>query len=188
MLITDLPADIYDHISLFLPDRDLARFLCASRQITVSTYLYRDRQRAYWKRCGKFSLAEKGDLQGLQYLHSIGAVFREVHVGRAAASGHLAVVQFFHTVCAVELSHTPFTFYAMDWAAENDQMAVMQYLHTIGAPYTDNGMELASYNGHLAIVQFLHSIGAACTLRAINMAAWNGHSAVVQFLKENQRN
>ena len=41
--ITDLPGDILDNISFFLPSKDLGQFLCASRQITISAYLRRDR-------------------------------------------------------------------------------------------------------------------------------------------------
>ena len=125
LTITRLPGDIYDHISLFLSDKDLSRFLSASPQITVSTYVQRDRQRAYWKRCGADKLAFKGDLTGLQYLHGIdGKVTTTKTMTKAAKRGHLAVVKF---------------------------------LHSIGAPYTMRAINLAAWNGHMDVADFLYS-------------------------------
>ena len=154
LTITDLPGDILDHISVFLPSKDLGQFLCTSRQITISAYLRRDRQRAYWKKRGAEHLAAKADLQGLQYLHSVGAAFKERDMNRAAANGHLAVVQYLHSVAAAP----NYTHLAMYWAAANGHLAVVQFLHRVGAPYF---MTYAIYNatnrGHLAVVEYLQS-------------------------------
>ena len=125
LTLTDLPSDIHDTIATFLPNKDLIEFVCASRQIVVSAYLLRQRQRAYWKECGVTKLAGKGDLAGLQYLHGLG---------------------------------TPYTHYAMDWAAANGRLAVVQYLHSIGAPHTTLAMGCAAAYGHLAVLEFLQSI------------------------------
>ena len=100
LTLTDLPTDIHDTIAFFLPDKDLIEFVCASRDIVVSPYLLRQRQRAFWKKCGVVILAKKGNLAGLQYLHGLGA---------------------------------PFTHYAMDWAAANGRLAVVEFLQSIGA-------------------------------------------------------
>jgi hypothetical protein len=148
MKITDLPGDILDNISFFLPDRDLVQFLCASPHITISAYLRRDRQRAHWKRCGAEKLAIKGDLQGLQYLHGIGGSFTDDVMDEAADNGHLAVVQFLHGVGA------PFTSYAMDVAAGNGHLAVVEFLHSVGAPFTMNAMNNAAMDCHLDVVEF----------------------------------
>ena len=172
MRITDLPGDIYDHISLFLSDKDLSRFLSASPQITVSAYVQRDRQRrrAYWKRCGAEKLAVKGDLQGLQYLHGIGTrVKKSEAMNKAATHGRVGVVEFM-TV-------------PMIGAAKNGHLAVVEFLYSIGASCTDNVMDWAAWHGHLAIVQYLHRVGAQANKeRAILWAAARGHLAVVQFL------
>ena len=175
--ITDLPGDIYDHIAGFLPDKDFVQFLCASRQITVSAYLRRDRQRAHWKKCGAAYLAIKGNLQGLQYLHSVNVVVGTTHaMVLAPMNGHLAVVEFLHSIGA------PYTTHAMDLAAINGHLAVVEFLHSVGGTCTDIAMDLAAMNGHLAVVKFLHSIGAAYTTSAMDLAAKNGHLAVVEFL------
>ena len=187
--ITDLPGDIHDHIAGFLDDRDLVQFLCASRQITVSAYLRRDRQRAHWKKCGAEKLAKKGNLQGLQYLHSLGkhnkkkraaegAVVEYMTVAMigAAKNGHLAVVEFLHSIGATCTDNV------MDWAAWNGHLAVVQYLHRVGAQANKNRAILwAVAKGHLAVVQFLHSIGALYKPQAMDEAARYGHLAVVEF-------
>ena len=150
----NLPGDIYDDIAAFLPDKDLYRFLTLSPHITVSAYLLRARQRAYWKKCGAEHLAEKGDLAGLQFLHSIGAPFTTKAMNWAAHNGHLAVVQFLHSIGGT------YTIFAINNAAMNGHLAVVQFLHSVGAPYTPSAVTWAAENGHLAVVQFLHSIGA----------------------------
>ena len=178
LTIKDLPSDIHDTIAFFLPDKDLLHFLCASRLISVSAYLRRDRQRAHWKKRGVAYLARKGDLAGLQYMHSIGVAAQctTYAMNWAAENGHLAVVEFLHGVGA------PCTANAMGWAAEHGHLAVVEFLHGIGAPYTADAMEWAAGNGHLAVVQFLHGVGAPYTHNAMNWAASHGHLAVVQFL------
>jgi hypothetical protein len=142
LTLTDLPTDIHDTIAAFLPDKDLIEFVCASRHIVVSAYLLRQRQRAFWKRCGVETLAGKGDLAGLQYLHGLGVPFTYSAMGWAAQKGHLAVVQFLHSVGA------PLTDYAMDWAAANGHLAVVQFLHSIGAPRTDDATYRAASHGN----------------------------------------
>ncbi len=46
----------------------------------------------------------------------------------------------------------------MSNAAENGHLALVQYLHGLGAPDTTYAMEYAASNGHLAVVEFLQSI------------------------------
>ena len=130
----NLPGDIYDLMAAFMANPDLFRFLTLSRHITISSYLLRDRQRALWTKCGAKHLAIKGDLAGLQYLHSLGSVAWT-------------------------------TTYAMDCAAENGHLAVVEFLHGIGATCTANAMDDAAKNGHLAVVEFLHRIGAPYTAK-----------------------
>jgi hypothetical protein len=148
--ITDLPSDIHDTIAAFLPDKDLIEFVCASRQIVVSAYLLHQRQRAHWTKCGVETLAKKGDLAGLQYLHGCGAPFAHSPMDWAAANGHLAVVEFLHSIGAT-CTHD-----AMTWAAWNGHLAVVVFLHGIGAPCSPNAMSWAQANGHLAMIKFLN--------------------------------
>ena len=177
LTITDLPTDIHDTIAAFLPDKDLIDFVCASRQIVVSPYLLRQRQRAYWKKHTAIYLTIKGDLAGLQYLHGCGGLKMDLAIMNVAScNGHLAVVQFLHGIGATCTAET------MDFAAYKGHMAVVQFLHSTGVTCTTQAMDWASSNGHLAVVQFLHSIGASFTDYAMNHAANEGHLAVVEFL------
>jgi hypothetical protein len=154
LTLTDLPCDIHDTIAAFLPDKDLGRFVCASRQIVVSAYLLRQRQRAYWKKCGVVKLAEKGDLAGLQYLHGLGTPFTYNAMDVAAEKGHLAVVQFLHGLGTLYTAAI-----AMDYAALSGHLAVVQFLHSVGAPFTKFAMFWAKKYGKLDVVEFLQSVG-----------------------------
>jgi hypothetical protein len=153
LTLTDLPTDIHDTIAAFLPDKDLIEFVCASRQIIVSPYLLRQRQRAFWTKCGVETLAKKGDLAGLQYLHGlIGGYKMAVATTLAAMYGHLAVVQYLHG-CGAN------TAMAGNGAAMNGHLAVVQFLHSVGAHFSDVSMRWAKEDGHLAVVEFLQSVG-----------------------------
>jgi len=205
LTITDLPNDIHDNIALFLPDKDLGRFVCASRRIVVSPYLRRERQRAYWKSSPVKHLVAKGDLAGLQYLHGLGGGggldMKEDTMNLSmdwmywSAKGYLAVVQFLHSIGKV-----PYSFLVMHLAASNEHLAaveflrvmdiaashghlgMVQYLHSIGAPCTELAMDLAAVHGHVAVVAYLYNIGAPYTANAKEYAYENGHMAVVEFL------
>ena len=170
LTITDLPCDIHDNIAAFLPDKDLIQFVCASRHIAVSAYLLRQRQRAYWKECGVKHLAETGDLAGLQYLHGLGLCLGS---GRDSDDAMYNAAVEGH-LAVVEFLHSigaTCANRAMDWAAENGHLAVVQYLHSIGTPFSGDAMDWAATNGHLAVVEFLHSIGAPYTNLAMFWAA-----------------
>lgn len=71
---------------------------------------------------------------------------------------------------------------AMDGAAQNGQLAVVQFLHKVGMPYTTCAMDFAAGDGHLHVVQYLHSVGANCTSNAIDHASRMGFLRVVEFL------
>jgi len=134
----NLPGDIYDNIAAFLGNPDLFIFLTLSRHITISSYLLRDRQRARWKKCSAKHLAIKGDLAGLQYLFlhrrigGLGTTSTTKAMDFAAAYGHLAVVEFLHSVAS------PYTNYAMDWAAKYGHLAVVGFLEKSLAKNVDS--------------------------------------------------
>ena len=187
LLITELPADIFDHIAHFLPDGDLGRFLQSSRRLTVSPHILQQRKKeASWRRRGLLSVAGDGCLAGVQYLHGLGAVITKEVMHCATGRGHLAVVQFLHK----ENRHK--SLYplsdAMDCAASYGHLPVVQFLHSVGAPLTDYCVEFSARNGHLPVVQFLHSVGAPISRHAMGYAACNGRLAVVKFLNETYPN
>ncbi|GAB9477826.1 hypothetical protein Gpo141_00014984, partial [Globisporangium polare] len=74
---------------------------------------------------------------------------------------------------------------AMDWAATNGHLAVVQFLHeNRGEGCTTKAMDGAARSGHLNVVQFLHeNRHEGCTGEAIDQAAKNKHLDVVRFLR-----
>ncbi|CAH0491106.1 unnamed protein product [Peronospora farinosa] len=73
---------------------------------------------------------------------------------------------------------------AMDGAATNGHLEIVQYLHrhrTEGC--TVAAMNGAAQNGHMEVVQFLHTQRTeGCTVAAMDGAARNGHLDMVMFL------
>jgi hypothetical protein len=127
--------------------------------------------------CNIIHWAEVGDLQAVRYCREQLGVKNMVEaMDYASENGHLAIVQYFHSIKA-RCSHG-----AMNGASKNGHLAVVQFLHSIGAGCTSDAMDGASRYGHLAVVQFLHSIGAPVTKHAMARASLNGHLEVVQFL------
>ncbi|KAL2914764.1 hypothetical protein HK105_205695 [Polyrhizophydium stewartii] len=126
---------------------------------------------------------------------------------RAAAEGHLAVVEFLHANrpegCTQEAmdeaavgGHLDVVMFldrhrregcttaAMDGAAANGHLAIVKYLHEFRAEgCTTEAMDGAATNGQLAMVRWLHAHRAeGCTTKAVDGAAANGHLDVVQWL------
>jgi hypothetical protein len=129
----------------------------------------------------------------------------------ACAKGHLAVVQFLHGrrdthkmslrvyedyYLHAQADTTLYYIYdyedegddtdetnAMDGAAQNGHLAVVQFLHQVGMPYTTYAMDFAAGEGHLDVVRFLHDVvGANCTANALDHACRMGHLPVVEYL------
>ncbi|RLN96572.1 hypothetical protein BBJ28_00014365 [Nothophytophthora sp. Chile5] len=77
---------------------------------------------------------------------------------------------------------------AMDHAAWNNRMEVVQWLHTNRTEgCTKNALVFSATNGHLEMVQWLlENTRAFCTPAVMDGAAQNGHLAVVQWLHENR--
>lgn len=123
----------------------------------------------------------------------------------ASVYGHLAVVQFLHErrdthKIALRAYEEYFHDYdydydydedenddgdeinAIDGAAQKGQLAVVQFLHQVGMPYTSYAMDFAAGEGHLDVVRFLHGVGANCTSNALDHACRMGHLPVVEFL------
>ncbi|KAF0696198.1 Aste57867_13030 [Aphanomyces stellatus] len=79
--------------------------------------------------------------------------------------------------------------HAMDVAAANGHLGVLQWLHT-HRPFgcTTDAMDHAAKHGHLAILQWLDlHRSEGCTMQALAMAAHEGHFETVQWLCANRR-
>ena len=85
-----------------------------------------------------------------------------------------------------DMTHT-----AMDFAAGNDHLDVVQWLH-LHRPdegCTIDAMDYAAGNGHLDVVKWLHlNREEGCTTNAMNWAAMNGHFEIVKWLHLNRNN
>ncbi|GMF34007.1 unnamed protein product [Phytophthora lilii] len=77
---------------------------------------------------------------------------------------------------------------AMDGAAANGHLEIVQYLHTQRTEgCTVAAMDGAARNGHMQVVEFLHTQRTeGCTAAAMDGAARSGHLAMVQFLHTNR--
>ncbi|KDO27016.1 hypothetical protein SPRG_07728 [Saprolegnia parasitica CBS 223.65] len=70
----------------------------------------------------------------------------------------------------------------MDLAALSGDLALLTWLHEVGAHCTSAAMDGAAMNGHLDVVVFLHAMRAeGCTSVAATAAVVHGHSAIVQY-------
>jgi hypothetical protein len=96
-------------------------------------------------------------------------------------------------------------FTAMDHAASNGHLKLLQYLHHLSKqpsplslnepryPWLTlsiNALDAAATNGHLDVIRFIHSNlpdTAKCTTQAIEGASKNGHLDVVKFLVETRK-
>lgn len=75
----------------------------------------------------------------------------------------------------------------VNWAAENGFIAVLEYLSYTCQEFTVTAMDLAAANGHLHVVQWLHeNRSEGCTTAAMDGAAEAGHLEVVEWLHENR--
>jgi hypothetical protein len=104
-------------------------------------------------------------------------------IDRAAANGHLVVVQWLHTNRTEGC-----TTRAMDYASLKGHLEIVQYLNSVGKRCTKEAMDMASKYGHLAVVQWLHTNRLeGCTAMAMNQAARNGHIDIVKYLYETRK-
>ncbi|TMW59018.1 hypothetical protein Poli38472_007163 [Pythium oligandrum] len=72
---------------------------------------------------------------------------------------------------------------AMDGAAEEGFISMVEYLHTSGAPCTRRAIDLAARNGHEKVVEFLfENRGEGCSEWAIYWASACGHASIVRYL------
>ncbi|EFA85810.1 putative RNA helicase [Heterostelium album PN500] len=75
----------------------------------------------------------------------------------------------------------------LDKSSERGHLAIVEYLHSVGAIATKMAMDKAATNGHLEVVRFLHeNRSEGCSESAIDGASGNGHLEVVKFLYYNR--
>ena len=106
-----------------------------------------------------------------------GTLFGEATINAAAKDGDLEMVKY----CVA--NQCPMNEYACAYAAENDQLECLKYLHeTAKAPWDGSTSEWAARNGHLRILEYLFERGYDEFLWAVTSAATNGHLDCLKFL------
>lgn len=96
----------------------------------------------------------------------------------AAATGDLAEIIRLHDSGILECTSS-----AMDLAAGNGHLGVVQFLHEIGKECTTDALDAAAAEGHVEIVEFLLDVGTTgCTTWAMDDAAAEGHLDIVKIL------
>ncbi|KAK1943432.1 putative ankyrin repeat protein [Phytophthora citrophthora] len=105
----------------------------------------------------------------------------------AAAHGHLAVVQWFHSNCFEGCTAVAVAT-AMDLDAKNGYLEIVKWLHTNRSEgCTIDAMNGAAGSGHLHVVKWLHEHRSeGCTNYAMNLAAGRGHFEMLKWLHENR--
>lgn len=111
----------------------------------------------------------------------------------AAKCGQLTILQYFHSsdsssraAATLELIRSKgCTTFAMDHAAVNEYLDVVQWLHFNRLEgCTTEAMDLAAKGGHLHVLQWLHANRSeGCSFKAIEAAISNGHLQVAFWLR-----
>jgi len=72
-----------------------------------------------------------------------------------------------------------------EWAAEGGQLAVLQWLHKVGFPWSAETCGIAAYFGHLEVLQWLRAHGCIWNIFTSANAASSGRLDVLQWLRAN---
>ncbi len=126
LTLCTLPSDMLDEISSFLDNESLFVFLTLSRNITVSNYLLKKRQKQKYSKKSIEYWSEIGDLKGVQYAINHNYTYSRELLTQAltcgARYGHLDVVKFLYSIGA------PITDYAIDYASEKGHFDVVKFM------------------------------------------------------------
>ncbi|KAI8818220.1 ankyrin repeat-containing domain protein [Fimicolochytrium jonesii] len=197
LILPPLPVEVVDNIFLYLP----VKFAISFKRETVK------RKLLPLVACPELWCS--GNMEALRWLckYNVSGCDEVTALHMALDCGDLDVAQWLHdkypdalrTLVTRFVTRTLVTdgdsgysddlYHALDVAAEQGQLAVIQWLHERGPDEmaTPNAMDLAAAEGDLAVVQWLHeNRSEGCTVAAMDEAAANGHLAVVQWLHENR--
>ncbi|ETV82202.1 hypothetical protein H257_04912 [Aphanomyces astaci] len=102
----------------------------------------------------------------------------------AALNGHRPIVQYLldNGLAPITSLHHPKLF---NVCASRGHLAMIQYMFALGCSFTTDAMDAAATNGHLDVVQWMHASkrrDQGCTYVALAGACRNGHLEIVTFL------
>uniref|UniRef100_A0A061R459 F-box domain-containing protein n=1 Tax=Tetraselmis sp. GSL018 TaxID=582737 RepID=A0A061R459_9CHLO len=152
--------------------------------------------------------ARKGQLETLKWLRQHGCPWSDSAAPagqRAAAGGHLAVLQWLTTEGFTCDKNTAATAAAgghlevlkwlrnslnCEWgkettvaAARGGHLELLKWARAHGCPWDGSACEAAASGGHLHILQFLNESGCPCDWRAQAAAAQAGHNDVLKWIR-----
>ena len=125
--------------------------------------------------------AEKGLLQGVQFLHSLDPVTykNDDACGRAARGGHIEVLQW------LRAEGYPWDESVCWRAAEGGQLDTLKWLHAQSAPWDSSTIEGATKHGRLDIIEWAREQHPPCPWGvgyAYHEAAKSGHLHILKWL------
>ena len=126
-----------------------------------------------------YKMNERGYLMEIKILFLIPLLPHQYEANRAAANGHLAVLQW------MKENNLPLpNQIGAIWAAQDGHLAVLQWMKENSLPLPDQeGANMAAYNGHLVILQWMKENGLPLpNQEGAIWAARNGRTAVVNWL------
>ncbi|OQR81301.1 hypothetical protein THRCLA_11847, partial [Thraustotheca clavata] len=162
---------------------NLANLAALNGQLTALTYLRQHNYEGFSPRTFQYA-AQGGDIGTLAYLFGVypDLAPASTHlVTEAAEAGKMALVEY---LC---YNHDPSMTRpdAMDGAAENGHLDILQFLYDEGFKCSPEAAVGAALQGHMEILYFLQSHNIVeCNSLALLGATRNGHLDAVHFLYE----
>jgi hypothetical protein len=124
------------------------------------------------------TVAAKGHLGALAWLHSRGCPWTSETCYRAARGGYLEVLRYAHE------HGCPWDYWTCDRAAEGGHLEVLRYAHEHGCPWDRLTCRCASAEGHLEVLRYAHEQGCPWDSATCHLAAEGGHLEVLRYAHE----
>ena len=126
-----------------------------------------------------YKMNERGYLMEIKILFLIPLLPHQYEANRAAANGHLAVLQW------MKENNLPLpNQYGANRAARNGHLIILRWIKENNLPLPNqNGANWTSENGQLTVLQWMKENGLPLPdQKGVNAAAYNGHTDVVNWL------
>lgn len=180
--VPNLPTEMLMHILEYADDATFCAARLAHRCFVIHDReaIHLTRRLPRWMCADPHSLCRRNHVEAILALIVAGVPLGREHMSTAVACRAFEVVMTL-PASACERGRIPPA--ATDAAASvGDLDAVRRLYDSRRAVWSDRAMDLAAANGHLAVVQFLYERRVFGTTDAIDDAALNGHADVVEFL------
>jgi len=136
--------------------------------------LYRDQYEGVWQEAAKY---EQIDI--LRYMKSIGVVFDEYHLQRAAVYGFVECFKFFHSECGISVN-APNILYN----ATRSSFRLFQYAHEAGAEFDTFTVLAAASDGNIDCLRYAVEHGAYVHNDTLHAAVLSGNFDCIRYCVE----